>query len=323
MKRANKTLKATFLLMLCACLCLMCRMLPAAANTGTEVDDEGGVWDYDNNTYTDPDGNVYPITPEGVQDENSDTTPTPAPGDDGGIEVGGDGEDPPIALTEDPTRAPIEGDDWKALLDRVAARNGRYTPTVYIDPVTGASTEVQVVYMGIGRSMVTFGGQQRLVNTVDLRWETNVPDDMVMAVIDAPKNGYAQMRAGMSKKSTLIKQCRTCSVVRVISSGKNWTLIDHEGTRGYVQTASLEFFCNDHTDFEAGWVSVKGRIKGNDSANIRSRDSKLRVLADYKLGTPLTVFDIIDDWAEVDVGGWHCYINKKYVTLEQEIASSE
>ena len=112
-------------------------------------------------------------------------------------------------------------------------------------------------------------------------------------------------------------------MVRVISSGDRWTLVDHEGMRGYVQTSSLEFFLNDHVEFQAGMISVKGRTKGRDTVNIRSRDDKCRVLQDYTLGTPLTVFDMVDDWAEVDVCGWHCRINSKYVTLEKETASAD
>ena len=315
MKQKSTVLKTLLLLTLCVCLCLP---LCSAADSGVEVDDEGGVWDYDNNTYTDPDGNVYDITPEGVPEEENPNPPVQNP--DGSIDV--DSGEYPIPQSEDPTRAPIEGDEWQALLDRVAARNGAFTPTVYTDPSTGESVAVEVKYMGIGRSMIVLNGQDTLVNTVDLKWQTEAPEDKVLAVIRAPSHGHAVLHAGKSKKSTVLKQCRTDSVVRVISTGKNWTLVDHQGMRGYVQTAALEFFWNDHTDFDAGYVSIKGRIKGKDTANVRSSDEKCRILDEFRLGTPLTVFDVIEDWAEVDVGGWHCRINVKYVTLEKELASA-
>ena len=35
-------------------------------------------------------------------------------------------------------------------------------------------------------------------------------------------------------------------------------------------------------------------------------------------GAPITVFDIIDEWAEVDICGWHGMILSKYVTVVEE-----
>lgn len=311
-----KILTGMLSLYLCLCLCV-----PAFAVV--ETDEDGGVWDYDHGTYTDPDGNVYPITPGGVDEENENGSGSGSgsgegsQNGDGSITIpsgtGGTGE-------EQKESVPLTAEEWAARLAHAADVNGSYTPTVYKDPASGNLYEVTVKYMGIGRSMIELGGQERLVNTVDLQWVTEAPEGMVLAVINTPRDGHARMYAGKSKKSTLIKQCRMDQVVRVISTGKTWTLVDHDGTRGYIHTGSLEFFANDHTDFVPAVISVKGRTKGKDTANIRSRDKTARVLTDYALGTPLTVFDIVDDWAEVDVCGWHCRINKKFITLEKEMA---
>ena len=226
-----------------------------------------------------------------------------------------------VDIEIEPTRAPLTADEYAARLEHAAEINGRETLTVYTDPATGNRYAVEVRYMGIGRSSVTIDGHPMMVNTVDLQWATEAPDDRVLAVIDTPKNGFAAMYAGKSKKTTLIMQCRLDKVVRVISTGKTWTLVDYDGTRGYVQTASLEFFANDHVDFQAGLVSVKGRVKGRDTVNVRSRDDTHRYLDPgnpFTVGTPITVFDIIDEWAEVDICGWHCLINSDYLTLDQE-----
>ena len=230
-----------------------------------------------------------------------------------------------IDIETQPTRAPLEGDEWQAALDSVAARNGAETPTYWTDPATGASTAVEVKYMGVGRSMVVLNGQNTLVNTVELRWETEAPEDQVLAMVDAPRIGYAWLRKapGNNVKNLKICQVRTNTVLRVIRVGDSWTLVDYDGTRGYVQTGALEFFCNDHTDFDAGYISVKGRLTGKDMIHVRSTDKGCRDLGEYKVGTPITVFDIIDDWAEVDVAGWHCRILAKYVTLEKELASAD
>ena len=324
--------------LLCVCICAL---------ADVERDEDGGTWDWDRGIYTAPDGSTYSITKddddggsssggsssggsssgEAMTIEDTSGVEDPLAGiqknEDGSITIeSGQGG---VDIEVEPTRAPLTAEEWEALLARADARNGNYTPTFYRDPATGAVTEVQVVYMGIGRSMITLNGQNILVNTVDLHWSSEAPADKVLAVINAPKNGYAWIRMKPNTKITTakIEQCRLDRVVRVISTGKDWTFIDHEGRRGYVKTASLEFFANDHTDFQTGLLSVKGKTSGHDTCNIRSRDEKHRVLAEYPLGTPVTVFDIIDDFAQVDICGWHCTINTKFLTLEKETASAD
>ena len=334
MKRL-KNVRRTLVLLLCVCLYFLSH---AAASSGVETDEDGGVWDYNKGTYTDPQGHVYDITPDGVPEDDggsgtvqnpdgsmtvitSDTDPTKA-NPDGSIvvESGTGGVDIPEA-----TRAPLEGAEWQAVLDSTAARNGSETPTVWTDPATGTAQAVEVVYMGIGRAMIVLNGQQKLVDTVDLSWKTEAPEDKVLAVVDAPKAGYAWLRREPSNKITnpKLEQVRTDSVLRVIATGKNWTLVDYNGMRAYIQSSSLEFFRNDHTDFDTGLISVKGKTQGKDTVHVRSRDRGCRDLGEYRLGTPITVFDIVDEWAEVDICGWHCRVLKKYVTLTQAAASAD
>ena len=344
MKRLNGRKTAWIVRVLCVCAGLfLCAA--ALASSGVERDEDGGVWDYDRGIYTDPSGGQHPITPDGVSEDSggsSGGSSTSQGSGKGGMVINTGEQDSVSALPRDadggvtiesgthgidieiePTRAPLTEDEWEARLAHAAAVNGASTPTVYRDPYSGQTYDVEVVYMGIGRSMILLNGQETLVNTVDLKWQTEVDDGDVLAVIRTPKNGYAAMYAGKSKKTTLMMQCRMDSVVRVISKGKSWTLIDFQGTRGYVQTSSLEFYENDHVDFEPGLISVKGRIKGRDTANVRSNDKTHRVLADYQLGTPVTVFDVVDDWAEIDVCGWHCSINVKFLTMEKDTASAD
>ena len=317
------------LLILCVLL-LFC----AAALAVTETDEEGGVWDYDAGTYTAPDGTVYPITPEGVPEEdtgssgqNSDSG-SGGTNADGGVEVtSGEGGTDQTGGTgdPDPTRAPLEGADWQAVLDKAAARNGRETPTVWTDPATGETTEVEVAYMGLGRSMIKLDGTNTMVNTVDLKWQTEAPEDKVLAIITPKNSTYCWLYAKPNKKITTAKldQCARDTVDRVIGTGNTWTMIDYYGMRGYVRTAALEFCYNDHVDFESGVVSVKGRIKGKDTAWTYYRAGNHNVIEEYKLGTPLAVFDVLDKWAEVDIGGRHCYIKSDHFTLDREISSAD
>ncbi len=330
------------------CLLILCALLmlcAAALASGVETDEDGGIWNYDAGTYTDPEGNVYPITPEGVSENDNNNTNTnnntQVPQTDGGMIIITPDEDPvkqnpdgSITVEsgqiqgpsdDDTTRAPIEGDEWKALLAVVAARNGGETPTAWTDPVTGISTIVDVVYMGVGRSMVMLDGQKTLVNTVDLKWQTEAPEEKVLAMVDAPRDGYTWLRRDPNTRITnpKIAQIRTNTVLRVVSAGKNWTKVDYDGLRGYVRSSSLEFFYNDHTDFVAGYLSVKGKTEGRDTVKIRSMDMSGKILKECKVGTPVTVFDVIEGWVEIDGEGFHGMIQSKYVTMENGIASTD
>ena len=338
-KKGGKTCKLFITALLCAAVGLC--LFAFALASGVEQDEEGGTWDYDRGIYTDPTGQQHPITPEGTE-EGSGSSVTPG---DGGAMIIDTGEEDPIPdakrnedgsieiesgqggvdIQDSPTRAPLEGEEWEALLAGIEARNGSETPTVWVDPSSGNAVQVDVVYMGIGRSMVVLNGQKMMVNTVDLKWETTADEAHVLAVIKAPKVGYAWLRKKPSVKITNPKfmQCRTDAVVRVLATGKNWTFIDYKGTRGYVQTGSLEFFYNDHVDFDTAVLSVKGKTTGKNTAHVRSRDKGMRDLGEYCVGTPVTVFDMVDDWAYVDIEGFFCRVESKYVTLEKETALAD
>ncbi len=325
-------------------VCLLLGAVPAVSDV--ERDEEGGTWDWDSGIYTDPTGKTHPITQGGVSEDSGSSSSSQS---SGGAMVIDTGEADPLAgmqqnsdgsitvesgqggvdIEIQPTRAPLTQEEWEALNNKADLRNGTYTATVYKDPATGAMLPVTVKYMGIGRSMVELNDAEVLVNTVDLSWQTEAPADKVMAVVKVPHANLRSRASAKSTKSAILRQVQQEQVVRVITVEKGWALVDHNGKRGYIKTSSLEFFANDHTDFTYGVVSVKGKTKGCLLYGIRSRDKTHRNLMDesgvvkYALGTPVTVFDIVDEWAEVDICGWHCFMLSKFLTVEKESASAD
>ena len=288
-------------MLLCVTLCL-CVFLSAAAS-GIETDEDGGTWDYGRGIYTDPTGQQHQISNDGDSGGSGSSTNTnngnamiidtgeadPMAGakknSDGSIEVeSGTGG---VDIEIEPTRAPLEGEDWQAALDSVVARNGKDTPTVWTDPATGVTVQVDVVYMGIGRSMIIVDGEKKLVNTVDLKWETEAPENKVLAVV---RSRYVWLHKAPSNDKTVLKfkQVYRDSVVRVLATGKNWTFVDHEGDMPL------------HTHFTGS------------------------ILEGFQPGTPVTVFDILEDYdyAEIDVAGLHCVVKLNCLTLESSLTAS-
>lgn len=295
------------------------------AETGIVRDEDGGIWNYDTGIYTSPEGVSVKITSDGSEPSESSSGNS-----NGGIVVN---DSSGIPMNEDGSITVISGqygsedgssssggpgltqEEWEARMKKALERNGTYTETYYFGPEKDP-IPATVLYMGLARSMIRIGENDILVNTCDLAWSTEAPTNQVLAVIDANRVGYATLRANTSTKAFVLDHCITGKVVRVLSTGKNWCKVDYDGMRGYVLTSALKFFPNVIRSYESGLISYEGRTTGKSTINIRANaKAGSRILGDYVLGTPLTIFQRDDKWCEVDVAGWHCYILTEYVTM--------
>lgn len=284
---------------------------------GCYVDDAGkpvtDYWDESAGLYIDAEGVAHQI-------ENTDGKGADPEQGGGGMEVGGDDYVPPAAEPEEPS-ATMAPDEWNAKLQRYARKNGVTTGTEYTDD-DGKSYPAEIEYLGLGRSMIIKDGQRMLVATSSLTWDTDAPEGKRLAVVSAAKQGSAKMRATKSKKAFVMEQIRTGQVLRVIKTGRNWTMVDHNGLRGYVLTGSLTFFDNAPRTYAEGCISYKGRTTGSATVYVRSAAKNSgRHLAEYAVGTPLTIFSMDEKWCEVDVEGWHCYILTQYVTAGENVSA--
>ena len=301
----------------------------AFAETGTYTDEEGGVWDYDMGIYTDAEGNQYEITDDSGNSyasssgagsrQNADGSITIVTGEEDSVVQNSDGsltvDSGAIQVVDQKEESkPLTYEEWQARMDSIADRNGRVTETFYRKS-ENEMIPVNVVYVGLVRSMVHLNGKEQLVDTCDLVWESEAPAEQLLAVINAPKNGQAKMRAKTSAKSTVLDTCRTNRVVRVLKVGKTWAFVDHNGLRGYIQNTSLTFYPNERYEYETGYISVKGKTPKGETVYIRSAPkNNSRHLEQYPVATPLTIVSSDGNWTEIDVEGWHCYILSKYVS---------
>ena len=309
---------------------LLCIWSAAPAETGVEIDEEGGIWDFNKGTYTSPDGRVVTIESDGTEGSSGSSGGNSAGmtvTDSSGISNITTNADGSITVVSGQIQIEDEGStssgggltqaEWEARMKKALEKNGAYTETYYFGPEKDP-IPVNVVYIGLARSMIEISGQQLMVNTCDLAWSTEAPANQVLAVVDANRVGYAALRANTSVKSFILDHCTTGKVVRVLSTGKNWTKVDYEGMRGYVLTSSLEFYPNMIRSFETGLVAIEGRTVGKSPINVRAKPKNgSRILGSYVVGTPLTIFSRDDQWCEVDVEGSHCYILTEYVELSE------
>ena len=214
-------------------------------------------------------------------------------------------------------------EEYWARMNKYTAANGAADGTVYIDG-SGNVYPAEVRYLGLGRSTIRVGGQELIVPTSSLKWETEAPEDKLLAVSTPAKQTYLTLRAKKSQKAFVMGHCDKCEVLQVISVGKTWTMVeamveDVRGrARGYVLTSGLTFYDNAPREYTPGIITVKGKIIRNDTVHVRSAaTNKARQIAEFPLGTPVTVFSQDDTWSEIDVCGLHCYIMNQFVTLQE------
>ena len=189
----------------------------------------------------------------------------------------------------------------------------------------GNETEVQVLYMGLARSKVRMEGKEQMVDTWRLSWETEAPEDKVLAVITPKDAKNVRMRATHNEKSTVLDRVDTARVVQVLKTDKNWTLVDTNDELlpcGYIQTAVLTFYPNEKKEYQSAVITVKGSTKANGNlVKIRAKgDRNGRIIGEFTPGEPLTVLqnEETGNWMEVDVGGYHAFIQSEYVTYRRD-----
>ena len=310
-------MKRTGILVFILALCLG---VSALASGGVEYDDDGGVWDYNKGTYTTKEGQTVSIIDEDAATKtvrNADGSMTIITNEkdiiqnpDGSI-VLESGQVMTVKTEAD--RAAEHEKGWAAGMAKAASVNGAYTPTFYTD-AEGNELEVPVAYMGLGRSMITLNGEKVLVDTSSLRWETEAPENKVIAVVK--QNGYAKLHSKKDSKSLVMDKVPTGQILRVINTGKRWTFVDYKGLRGYVATNYLTFYANEKKEYQSGVIATRaGKTKGTITVHVRNKPNG-KQQEEYTIGTPVTVLTIDGDWAQVEVEGHSCYLKKEFIVFE-------
>ena len=331
-----------------AALTLVCASASAASysknSEGLYVDASGQVIE----DYWDDAAGVYIVNGVGYDITNEDGAGTPAsvqsaPSSGGAITVtSSDGATDPTAgmirnpdgsVTVESGQIQIEEPgsggsghlteaEWAARWAKYTAANGTTTGTVYMDE-HGNTFPAEILTLGLGRSAVEVAGQTMFVPTSSLRWDTEAPEDKVLAVSTPAKQTYLTLRAKKSQKSFVMGHCDKCKVLRVIATGKTWTMVDDGGVRGYVLTSGLTFYDNAPKQYAAGMITIKGKIVKNDTVHVRSSNTNgARQIAEFAPGTAITVFAQDEKWSEIDVGGLHCYILNQFVTLQEPLITT-
>ena len=293
---------------------------------GLYVDDSGSVIA----EFWDDDAGLYIVDGVGYAIENTDgaAAASSSSGAAAAIPVNGDGSitvesgQLPILDSVSESSEHLTPVEWAARWAKYTAANGITTGTVYMDDA-GNVVPAEIKHLGLGRSTIIADGREIIVPTSSLKWDTEAPDDKVLALVTPAKQSYLTLRAKKSQKSFVMGHCDKCQVLRVISTGKTWTMVDNDGVRGYVLTSGLTFFDNSPKSYAAGIITIKGKTPSGNTVHVRSANkNSARQIAEFDVGTSITVFAQDDKWSEIDVAGLHCYILSKFVTLQEPLIAA-
>ena len=185
----------------------------------------------------------------------------------------------------------------------------------------GSLSSCDMVTLGTVNSLVLLDGELQMVNTCRLTYETEkVEDEQRYAMINAQRNGYATMHLSASVKSPVVNRIMTNRVALVLDVGTRYTKVWVDNCQGYIQTTSLTFLQGIGTNTQLAKMSLKGKIKSNNTINIHMNGkSKSRILDDVRCGTPMTVFSVTDDgWTEIETDGWHAWVLSQFVTYDDQ-----
>ncbi len=177
---------------------------------------------------------------------------------------------------------------------------------------------VTLLVPGSVRSRATLpDGTEQLVPTSRMTWDTNAEEDSRVAFIYAPNSGRATMRLSEKPKSSVVRKLYSGSIAFVTDYGREYTGIYCEGKHGYVQTSILRFLPRER-DYASAVTSYKGKTTGRTKLNLRiSPKGSARILSGVYPGMTAEVFQNEYDFLLVDCNGWHGYIRKGYITLDE------
>ncbi len=219
----------------------------------------------------------------------------------------------------------LNGDaEWARAVANGYAANGASVRTVYLDG-EGNETEVQVSYMGLIRSMVVLNGEEQLVETCRLSWDTQAPEGKTLAIV---RSDVSNVMVRVKPSGTSMRRVSGGRVVQVVKIGKHYTLVDindSETPLGYVATDALEFYPNIPMSYRGAKVTINGKtnVKDDPIAIYMEDRTGAGACGDrIKVGSPVTVYAQNDKWSEVDAIGYHGYILNKFVTLDSEAAAA-
>jgi len=188
-----------------------------------------------------------------------------------------------------------------------------------VTTASNGNVQVTLEQLGSTTSKVRHNGITTEVNTADLVFSSDVPEDKRIAVVYAPNTGKASLRAKGSSSADTLKKCKAGTIVSVLEYGKKFCKINYNGSVGYILTSCLQFHSADEQPTGTGVLSYKGKATGSTTINIRNdADGDSAKITEWRTGTEVLVFGIDGKWYEVEANGMRGFVKEEFLTTNEE-----
>ncbi len=169
-------------------------------------------------------------------------------------------------------------------------------------------TRVYVLTWNTVSSYVDINGTRGYMQSKYLTPETQ---PQTVAYVKAPGlYEKVPMFSTASTSGSLLGSYSTGTKVNIVTWGSEWSFIEINGTRGYMQTKFLSY--NDPGS--GGLYAVVNNPNPKDYLNLReSPSTSARVLGQYYNGTPVWVLEYGSTWCKVNVNGIVGYMMTVYL----------
>ena len=242
-----------------------------------------------------------------------------------GYSLQGDGSKPVNPYSTKPEDESVSGEKSKAKATGSGSKtqdNGLITATLQTeDPIATEEQGpimVEVRKLGITSSIVYRDGKEETVQTGDLSFAQNAPEGKELAVIFAPKAGYATMRKTASSNGKVVKKIKAGTIVLVLEIGEKWVKIQNQNQIGYIAGSCLHFYPSDTKAKATGTISYKGKTTVNTTVNIRNAaDKGSSKVAEWKVGKEVTVLNRANEWVEIEADGICGYILDEFISITE------
>lgn len=222
----------------------------------------------------------------------------------------------PTYIPGDITPKPTSGNKTKSPYStpKPVKTLGKYILVTENEDGEEETAEAEILVWGLARCEVLLNGVRSIVDTKDLLLSDKVRADEQLAVIYAPNKGHASLRKAANKGSKELLSMDTGVIVPILEKDGDFCRINYLGTEGYVLATSLRFY-NVYEEYQDGEVAVKS---GADAALRLNRDNDSIRLTKLPNRTSVYVLKEYKDWYEVDYAGYHGFIIKKNIQIQEE-----
>ena len=175
---------------------------------------------------------------------------------------------------------------------------------------------VQVKALGSVLTVVKSGSGEITVPSSWLIWDRTAPLDRHFAYIYYTKKTTVNMRLTEKPKSAIVGKAKVGRIVMVADVGEDHSKVIYGSSTGYLPNSVLRFLNPAEAEPQHALVSYQGQTTGKHKVNLRQSASKgSKALQSLTPGTAAVVLRHENGWYEVEVDGWHGYIQEAFLTV--------